>query len=104
MRFDRGARVLYHAPVWNAGRASRFAPATCQAEANMLYVGLCYRGARGHLRHLVDTAAGRIHLDAEHAIGGARVQAQAAMHAPVQIRLEGLIGCDLKYGCRVGHD
>ena len=43
--------------------------------------------AIGHLHHLINAAARRIHLDVQFAIGGARVQAQAAVDALVEIGL-----------------
>ena len=41
----------------------------------------------GHLHHLIDAPARRIHLDAEFAISRAGVQAETAVHAAVEIDL-----------------
>ena len=45
----------------------------------------------GDLHHLIDPAARRVHFNAKLTVGGARVQTKAAMHAPVEIGLPGLV-------------
>ena len=89
VRFQFGARIFHHAAVAHARRAGRFAAPAGQAKADVLAVGIADGRAVGHLDHLVDAAARRIHLQAELTIGGAGVQTQAAMHAAVQVELPG---------------
>ena len=87
VRLQFGARIFHHAAVAYARRAGGFAAPAGQAKIDVLTVGLADSRAVGHLDHLIDAAARRIHLEAEFAIGGAGVQTQAAMHAAVQVEL-----------------
>ena len=74
--------------ILHARRTRRFASAAREAEIQMLDVGrIDLRFARRHLHHLIDAAARRIHLDAQLAIRRAVVQAQAAVHTSIEIRL-----------------
>jgi len=52
-------------------------------------IGVGNGGAACDLIHLIDAAARRIHFDSQFAISGARIQAQAAVYAFIQIRLRG---------------
>ena len=56
----------------------------------------------GHLDHLVDAAARRIHLQPQFAVRGAGVQAQAAVDAAVQVELRGA-GCSFRDDDTVCH-
>ena len=83
---DLRARGLDQPAVLDPRRTGRFAGAAGQAQADVLDVGGRDGGPLlGHLHHLVDAAARRIHLQAQLAIGGAGVQAQAAVDAAVQV-------------------
>ena len=57
----------------------------------MFAIRIVDRLAGGDARHLIDTAARGIHFDAQIAIGGAGVQAQAAVDAAVEIDLMRLV-------------
>ena len=104
LRFDLRPRILHHAAIAHARGAGRFASAAGQAQADVLHVGRRDRRAVGHLHHLVDAAARRIHLQTQLAIRRAGVEAEPAMHATVQVELA-RSGSDLfRCGYRVGHD
>ena len=90
-------------PVPHAGGARRFAAAAGQAQVDVLDVGRRDGRAVGHLHHLVDAAARRIHLEAQLAIGRAGVQAKAAVDAAVEIELPRSQVVLFRYGDRVGH-
>ena len=89
VRFQFHARIFHHAAVRHARGTGRFATAAGQAESDMFAVGIADGRTVGHLHHLIDAAARRIHLQAEFAIGGAGVQTQAAVYAAVQVELPG---------------
>ena len=101
--FDFGARGFHQPAVVHARRAGDLAAAAGQAQIDVFDVGRADGRARGDLGHLVDASARRIHLQAQLAIGGAGVQAQATMDAAVQIGLLGPIVRDLRYDCRAVH-
>src|SRR5690349_11966157 len=90
--FDLRAGSLDQAAVLHTRRAGRFTGSARQAQVQMLNVGGVDLGLPGgHLHHLVDAAARRVHLDAKLAVGGAVVQAEAAMHTPVEVHLAGRV-------------
>ena len=66
----------------------------------MFAIRICNRLSIRHLHHLVNAASRRVHLDTELAIGGARLQAQAAMDTAVEVFLLRSVRDDGK----VGHD
>ncbi len=101
--FDFGAGLLHHAAVWHAGRAGGFAAAAGQAEADVFEVSRGDRRALGDLHHLIDAAAGRIHLQAQFAVGGAGVQAETTVDTLIQIELVGPGGARFRGDGRVGH-
>src|SRR6266850_935527 len=79
---DKRAGAFYDAAILDAARTRRLTGAAIEAAVD---VGDERLGNRQlplvHLRNLVDAPARRIHLRPQHAIGGARVQAEAAMDA-----------------------
>ena len=81
-RFDQPA-------IGNARRARRFADPAGQAQVEVLDVGIRDRRAVGHLPHLENPSARRIHLYMQFPISRARVQAQAAVDALVEIGPQG---------------
>ena len=103
IRLNLRARILHHASISHAGRAGGFAAPAGQAEIDMLPVGFSDGRAGGHLHHLVDAPARRIHLEAEFAVRGAGIETQPAVDAAVQIELTGSETGLFKYGCRVFH-
>ena len=103
VRFDLRARVLYHAAVRHTRGTGRFAPAAGQAQVDVPYVGWRDGRALGHLYHLVDAAARRIHLQPQLAVRRAGVQAKPAVDAAVQIELPRPYTGSLRYGDTVGH-
>ena len=81
---DLRPRRFNQLAVFDPRGAGRFARPAVQAQVHVADKTLADREpAFVHRDHLVDAPARRIHLHAQLAIGGARVQAQAAMHAAV---------------------
>jgi hypothetical protein len=101
--FDFRARIFHHAPVTHSRRTCRFASAARQAQVDVLLIGLCDGRSGGHLHHLVNPSARRIHFQAQHTVRGARVQTQPAMHAAVQVELARAKRGLFRYGGRVFH-
>src|SRR5207249_9766688 len=77
---DLPARRFDQAAVLDSGRARRLAGAAVETQVDVPDKTLAQRQPPAlHLDHLVDPAARRVHLHAQLAIGGATVQAQAAV-------------------------
>jgi hypothetical protein len=58
-----GSRGFNQAAIFHARRTSRFAAAAGEAKVDVFFVSLSDRRAVCDLHHLVNAAAGRIHLD-----------------------------------------
>jgi hypothetical protein len=102
LRLNLRPRILHHPAVWNSRRTRGFAPAASQAQVDMPQVRGRDGLALGHLNHLENPAAWRIHLEAEFPVGRAGVQAQPAVNAFVEVELlRPVHGCLLRYGHKV---
>ena len=106
---DAGAGILDEFSILDAGGAGSFASAAVETFIDVLDVGV--RDGRGRLSmigklalrdvdHLVDAAAGRIGFQIPQTVGGARVQAKAAVNA-ARIVFVGRSGA--RNGLRRGH-
>ncbi len=87
IRFNFGAGRFHQTAIGHAGRTGTFTASAREAEVDVFAVRIGDGSAGGHLHHLIDTAARRIHFHAEFAISRARVQTQTAMHALIEIGL-----------------
>ena len=85
--FDVGASSFHQATVLHPGRTGGFAATAGQAKIDVFLIGVSDGSAVLHLNHLIDAASRRIHFQVQFAVGGASVQAQAAVDALVQILL-----------------
>ena len=85
--FDLGSRCLNHSSIGNARRTSGFTAAARQTAIQVFNVRVSNGRAIHHRVHLVNTTAGRIEFYAKLTIGRARIQAQAAMYALIEVRL-----------------
>ena len=103
LRLDLLPRILHHAAVGHARGAGRFAAPARQAEPDVLDVGRGDRRPLGHAGHLVDAPPRGIHLQPQLAVGRAGVQAQAAVHAAVDIELPRSCNAMFRDGHRAGH-
>ena len=70
----------------------------------MFTVRIADRLAFSDLHHLINTAAGRVHFDAQLPVCRAGVQTQAAVHTPVEIDLLRLIDPGVRDDRKGAHD
>src|SRR5690348_4410908 len=81
-KLDLFARAFDQFPKLDARRAGGFAGATAQAAVHMLdELRANLYAALGYCLHLIDASAWRIHFHAQHSIGWAGGQTEAAVDA-----------------------
>src|SRR6185437_4229278 len=82
MLFDLRASTFDYVPVLHTGGTSTFTGTTIKTAVDVSNKRFRNRQPSGiDLQHLVDAAAGRIHLHTQHTIRRAMIQAKTAVHA-----------------------